>query len=80
MSNLTPRAQLDTALKFVRNGDTLVVTKLDRLARSTQHLLEIVTFVEDKGVALRIMNFGGSEVDTKSATGKLILTMFAVMA
>ena len=80
VSSVAQRAQLDAALKFVRKDDTLVVTKLDRLARSTQHLLEIVTLVEDKGVALRIMNFGGSEVDTKSATGKLMLTMFAAMA
>ena len=80
VSSVAQRAQLDAALKFVRKGDTLVVTKLDRLARSTQHLLEIITLVEDKGVSLRIMNFGGSEVDTKSATGKLMLTMFAAMA
>lgn len=80
VSSVAQRAELDAALKFVRKGDTLVVTKLDRLARSTQHLLEIITLVEDKGVALRIMNFGGSEVDTKSATGKLMLTMFAAMA
>ncbi len=59
---------------------TLVVTKLDRLARSTQHLLKIVEGLEEKHVALRILDSGGAEVDTKSPSGKLTLTMFAAMA
>lgn len=80
VSSVAQRAELDSALKFVRKGDTLVVTKLDRLARSTQHLLKIVEELEDKGVALRILDFAGTEVDTKSPTGKLMLTMFAAMA
>lgn len=58
----------------------MIVTKLDRLARSTQHLLKIVEELEDKGVALRILDFGGSVVDTKSPSGKLVLTMFGAMA
>lgn len=80
VSSVAQRDQLDAALDFVRDGDTLVVTKLDRLARSTHHLLEIVAKLEDQKVALRILDFGGSEVDTKSATGKLMLTMFSAMA
>jgi DNA invertase Pin-like site-specific DNA recombinase len=79
-SSVAQRAELDNALKFVRKGDTLVVTKLDRLARSTQHLLKIVEELETKGVSLRILDFGGAEVDTKSPSGKLMLTMFAAMA
>src|SRR5438105_8800128 len=42
VSSVAPRAQLDAALEYIREGDVLVVSKLDRLARSTQHLLEIV--------------------------------------
>jgi DNA invertase Pin-like site-specific DNA recombinase len=53
---------------------------MDRLARSTQHLLEIVQGLEDKDVALRILDFKGDRVDTHSPQGKLILTMFAAFA
>lgn len=80
VSSVAQRAELDNALKYVRNTDTLIVTKLDRLARSTQHLLKIVDLLEEKGVALRILDFGGSVVDTKSPSGKLVLTMFGAMA
>ncbi|WP_282096630.1 recombinase family protein [Epibacterium ulvae] len=79
-SSVAQRAELENVLKFVRRKDTLVVTKLDRLARSTQHLPKIVEGLEAKGVALRILDFGGAEVDTKSPSGKLMLTMFAAMA
>jgi DNA invertase Pin-like site-specific DNA recombinase len=65
---------------YCREGDTLVVTKLDRLARSARHLSELVDQLEVKGVALRIINFGGDAVDTRGATGRLILNMFAAMA
>ena len=58
-------------------GDTLVVTKIDRLARSTVHLCELVKSLEAKGAALRVLSLGGETVDTRSATGKLILTVFA---
>lgn len=80
VSSVAQRNELGSALKFVRKGDTLVVTKLDRLARSTQHLLKIVEELEGKEVGLRILDFAGSEVDTKSPSGKLMLTMFAAMA
>jgi DNA invertase Pin-like site-specific DNA recombinase len=68
---------------YLRGGDTLVVCKVDRLARSTVGLWAIVKQlegVEEGGAALRILNLGGETVDTKSATGKLILTIFAGFA
>jgi DNA invertase Pin-like site-specific DNA recombinase len=71
------REQLAAALDFVREGDTFVVTRLDRLARSTSDLLEIVAKLERKGVALRILDFGGAAVDTRAPSGRLVLTMFA---
>lgn len=74
------RPMLVQALDFVREGDTLVIAKLDRLARSTSHLLEVVEHLNTKQVALRILDFGGSEVDTRSPQGRLILTMFAAFA
>lgn len=79
-SSVAERAQIEAALQFVREGDALVVCKIDRLARSTTDLLGIVAKLEAKGVALRILDFGGSEVDTKSPTGRMLLTMFAAVA
>ncbi len=83
VSSVGDRAELEQALRYVRGGDTLVVTKVDRLARSTVGLWEIVQrldAVDDGGAGLRILNLGGETVDTKSATGKLILTIFAGFA
>jgi DNA invertase Pin-like site-specific DNA recombinase len=80
MSSVAARAQLEAALYYCREGDTLVVTKLDRLARSARHLSELVDALEAKGVTLRILNFGGDAVDTRGATGRLMLNMFAAMA
>lgn len=79
-SSVGQRGQLDAVLDYVREGDTLVVTRLDRLARSTADLLGIVALLERKQVALRILDFGGSEVDTRSPTGRMLLTMFAAVA
>ncbi|MFC4169556.1 recombinase family protein [Teichococcus aestuarii] len=74
------RARLAEALRFVRSGDVLVVTKPDRLARSTADLLSIVTDLEKRGVALLVLSMGGQPVDTRGATGKLLLTMLAAIA
>jgi DNA invertase Pin-like site-specific DNA recombinase len=83
VSSIAERAELERALDYVRAGDTLVVTKVDRLARSTVGLWEIVKRlegVENGGAGLRVLNLGGETIDTKSATGKLILTIFAGFA
>ncbi len=80
VSSVAQRDQLQAALDFVRDGDTLTVTKIDRLARSTQHLLEIVTLLESKAVGLKILDFKGETINTKSPQSKLILTMFAAFA
>jgi DNA invertase Pin-like site-specific DNA recombinase len=71
------REQFAAALDFVRDGDTLAVTKLDRLARSVRHLHEIVEQLKRKGVALQILNLG---IDTNTPTGKLMLTMLGGIA
>src|SRR5205085_539318 len=76
VSSVAPRAQLEAALEYIREGDVLVICKLDRLARSTQHLLEIVDRVKRKGAHLQILNLG---MDTSTATGKLLLTMIAAI-
>ena len=54
-----------------------MVTKLDRLARNTRHLLEISEYLQHKQVALRILNLG---IDTSTPTGKLMLTMIGAIA
>jgi len=80
VSSIGTRAQLEAALDFVREGDTLVVTKPDRLARSVADLLGIVAKLEAKGVRLRILSMGGSEVSTDTPTGRLMLTMLGAVA
>jgi DNA invertase Pin-like site-specific DNA recombinase len=76
-SSVGPRKALSEALGYVREGDTLVVTKLDRLARSVRHLGEIVEELESKGVGLRILDLG---LDTSNATGKLMLNVLGSVA
>jgi DNA invertase Pin-like site-specific DNA recombinase len=71
------RPQLEAALEFVREGDTLVVTKLDRLARSVAGFIKIVADLERKKVALRILALG---LDTSTATGRLTLNVFSSVA
>lgn len=68
------RDQLSQALDYVRQGDTFIVTKPDRLARSVRHLLEIKDQLDDKGVSLKILSMG---LDTGNATGKLMLSVLA---
>ena len=77
VSSVATRKQLEAALEFCRQGDTLVVTKLDRLARSVVHLGKILETLEGKGVALRIVNLG---VDTSTPTGKLMLNVLGGVA
>ena len=80
VSSVGDRAQLEAALDYVREGDTLVVTKLDRLARSARGLHDLVDALERKSVALRILSFGGGPVDTRGAAGRLMLNVFAAFA
>ncbi|PBB41309.1 DNA invertase [Mesorhizobium sp. WSM3866] len=73
----TKRPQLDAALEYVRDGDTFIVTKPDRLARSTLDLLQIAKGLEIKGVALRILSL---DLNTSTPTGKLMLTVLGGIA
>lgn len=77
VSSVAKREQLEAALEFVREGDTLVVTKLDRLARSMRDLMDIQERLKAKGVALKILDLG---LDTKSASGELILNVLGSIA
>ena len=77
VSAVGKRPQLEAALDFIREEDTLLVTKLDRLARSTQHLLEVADRVKTKGADLCILNLGA---DTSTATGRLMFTVIGAVA
>ena len=71
------RERLAEALDYIREGDTLVVTKLDRLARSVAHLLEVHDQIEAKGAHLRILSM---DIDTRTPNGKLMLTILGGVA
>lgn len=77
VSSVAERQELTSALDYIRDGDVLVATKLDRLARSMRDLLDIVAQIEAKGASLRII---AMNLDTKSATGKLMLNVLGSVA
>jgi DNA invertase Pin-like site-specific DNA recombinase len=80
VSTIGRRQQLDAALDYVREGDTLIVTKLDRLARSVPDLLAMVARLEAKSVALRVLAMSGSlPLDTGTATGRLMLAVIGAV-
>lgn len=72
------REQLALALDFIRQGDTLVVTRLDRLARSVIDLHQIIARITEKGAAFRVLQQAG--IDTSTSTGKLTLAVLAAVA
>jgi DNA invertase Pin-like site-specific DNA recombinase len=77
ISSVAPREELRRALEYLREGDTFVVTKLDRLARSVAHLVEITRTIEAKGAALRVLDLN---LDTTTSIGKLMLNLLGSIA
>jgi DNA invertase Pin-like site-specific DNA recombinase len=77
VSSVGERSELDQAIEFCREGDALVVTKLDRLARSVVHLGTVVARLDGKRVGLRILNLN---LDSSTATGKLMLNLMVSIA
>ena len=71
------RPQLEACLDYVREGDTLAVTRLDRLARSTLHLCQIAAELERKQVHLQVLD---QNIDTSTATGRLLFNMLGAIA
>ena len=71
------RYELEAALDYMREGDTLVVWKLDRLARSMKQLIETVEIIEEKGAGFSSLT---EAIDTTTAGGKLIFHIFAALA
>lgn len=71
------RPQLQACLDYVREGDTLVVTRLDRLARSTLHLCQVAEQLSHKQVALKVLD---QSIDTGDATGRLLFNVLGAIA
>ena len=80
VSAVATRTQLEAAIDMLRDGDKLVVTKLDRLARNVMHMGELLQQIEAKGAGLVILSLGSERVDTSTATGKLVLNMMVSVA
>jgi DNA invertase Pin-like site-specific DNA recombinase len=72
------RPALKACLEYLREGDTLLVTKLDRLARSTPDLYHIVSDLTERGVSFKVID--DPSIDTTSRTGKLIMGILALIA
>lgn len=76
-SSAASRPELQNMLSYVREGDTVIISKLDRIARNTSDLLNIVEQLEQKKVAFKVLNIN---LDTTTPTGKLMLTMLGAIA
>ena len=77
VSAVQRREELEKALKFVRKGDHLVVTKLDRLARSIPDLVKIMQTLEEREASLKILDM---DLDTGTPTGRLLLHLIGAIA
>lgn len=77
VSSVAARPELEKMLADIRQGDVLVVTKLDRLARSVRHLGEIVEHLDKTGAGLHILDMN---IDSTSASGRLMLNVFGAVA
>ena len=71
------RPELKSCLEYVREGDVLVITKLDRLARSTLHLHKIVNDLNDRGVGFKVLD---QSIDTTTKEGRLLFSILASLA
>lgn len=77
VSSVAARAQLEAMLDYIREGDVVVVTKLDRLARSVKDLITISERIEAKKAALRILDMA---LDTSKPNGRMMMTVFGAVA
>lgn len=74
---LARRPQLDAALDYLRAGDQLVITKLDRLGRSLRHLLDLSAHLSDRGIDLQVLDQG---IDTSTPGGRLFFSILGALA
>lgn len=71
------RTELDKCLDYLRDGDTLIIYKLDRLGRTTKQLIELSQWFDDNGIDLQIIDMN---ISTKDAMGKMFFTMMSAFA
>ncbi|AKH65263.1 MULTISPECIES: recombinase family protein [Morganellaceae] len=74
------RPGLDACLKALRSGDVLMVWKLDRLGRSLKHLVNTIHDLADRKIGFKVLTGQGAEIDTTTASGKLVFGIFAALA
>lgn len=74
------RLGLTACLKSLRDGDVLVVWKLDRLGRSLAHLVNTVKELSDRKIGLRVLTGKGAQIDTTTASGRMVFGIFATLA
>jgi len=74
------RPGLETCLKALQPGNTLVIWKLDRLGRDLKHLVTLVDDLNKRGVGLKVLAGAGAQIDTSTANGKLVFGIFASLA
>lgn len=74
------RPGLTTCIKALRPGDVLVIWKLDRLGRDLKHLVNTVQQLCDDGIGLKVLTGQGANIDTTTASGKLVFGIFAALA
>jgi len=76
----TSRPAFDRALQALHEGDTIVITTLDRLGRSTANMLGLSEKLRDRRINLRVLNLGGGNVDTGTPMGGMVFTVMAALA
>ncbi|MFK0042197.1 recombinase family protein [Paenarthrobacter sp. NPDC090517] len=74
------RPEFDRAIEALIEGDTLVITTLDRLGRSTQNMLALADELSSRRAGLRVLNLGGGDVDTATPMGSMLFTVMAALA
>ena len=74
------RPGLAAFLKAARQGDVIVVWRLDRLGRNLRHLVNLVQDLNDRDIGIRVLAGQGASIDTTTASGKLVFALFAALA
>lgn len=77
VSSVEPRSQLDAAIRGLRKGDILIVTKLDRLARSLEHAIALGNRIAERGASLKVLD---PALDTSTPVGRLLFGMLGAVA
>ncbi|WP_424140024.1 recombinase family protein [Roseomonas chloroacetimidivorans] len=80
VSSVAAREVFEECMCSLEKGDVLVVTKLDRLARSVRDLHRIIDRLTERHVGLIVMNMGGAQVDTRTGFGKFVLNIMGAVA